>query len=181
MVNINSNEINSVAEILEEFRENPHSYPGTYTARYSYGTRSQANAYAAARLERPKPFRMNGQGAYPWESILLAAATCGGSDYPMYAEHYGVEIDDVEVVLEADFDPRGEFVGLDPSVGAEPHCYRAFRWNVTLRSDAPRDVLEKIHARVLMHNMVLDALRAVPMESTLTVKALASAPRSVRA
>ena len=179
MVNLNGKEVNSVSEILDEFREHPHSYPGTYRVRYTFGP--QSDAYHGARLERPAAFRMNAGGAYPWETIIVAAANCAGSDYPMLAEHYDVDLAGVEIELEADFDPRGEFAGLRESLPATPemrHCYRAFRWKATLHSSASPEKLRTIHERVLSHNMVLDALRAVPITSELVVKAPAKELRA---
>jgi|SRR5581483_5249445 len=169
MVNLNGAEVNSVAEIVEHFRAHGKRFPSTYRVTYALGP----DAYAGARIERPAAFRLNAPGLYPWEQLLVAAANCAGSDYPMLAEHYGVDLQRLDITFEADFDPRGEFAGLDPKLPASDgmrHCYLAFRWHARVRSDAPKDVLQRIHDRVLSHNMVLDALRAVPMEGRLVVE-----------
>jgi hypothetical protein len=80
----------------------------------------------------------------------------------------------VEFVVEGEFDPRGGFDGLG-GFDAPPearHCYRTLHFRATLVSPAPRE-LEKIHERVLSHNMVLGGLRGVPRTSELITLAIA--------
>ena len=132
--------------------------------------------YRAPRLERPESLEANPPDViYPWEQIFLAAAACAGSDYPMLAAHFGIPLERVEFVVEGEFDPRGEFDGLG-GFDAPPearHCYRTLHFRATLVSPAPREQLEKIHARVLSHNMVLGGLRGVPRTSELITLATA--------
>jgi hypothetical protein len=108
---------------------------------------------------------------FPWEQIFTAAATCAGSDYPMLAQHLGIPLERVELVVEGVFDPRGEFDGLggwDAPADAGP-CFLSLHLRATLTSDAPREVLERLHARVVSRNMVLGALRGIPRTSELVV------------
>lgn len=173
MVNLNGKEVSSVSEILEAFRESPSSFPCTYRVRYRFGMGSH-DPYAGASMERPAVLSMNEPGAYPWEAILVAAANCAGSDYPMLAEHFGVPLDGVDIELSAVFDPRGEFEGLGTipqHKAGDRNCYQSLHWKATLVSSAPREALARVHERALSHNMVLNALRAVPLTGELVVKA----------
>jgi hypothetical protein len=110
---------------------------------------------------------------YPWEQIFIAAAACAGSDYPMLAAHAAIPLDRVDLVVEGEFDPRGEFDGLD---GLEAptdarHCFLSLHLRASLVSPAPRAMLAKIHQRMLSHNMVLGALRGIPQSSELVMTA----------
>ncbi len=147
---------------------------GAYRIRYRY-ERNAGNPYAPPSLERPSalseepPTRI-----YPWEQIFLAAATCAGSDYPMLAEHAGIPLDRVDFVVEGVFDPRGEFEGLD-GLEAPPDArprFLSLHLRATLVSKAPREQLERLHERVVTRNMVLGALRGVPMTSELSIAAV---------
>lgn len=174
MVNICGKEVFSVTDIVAIFKERGDAIRGTYKARYRFGGAYDHDPYHGAALERPTAFLGNDpQAVYPWEQILVAAVQCAGSDYPMLAQHWDIPLDAVEIELEAVFDPRGEFTGLDPSfkgIREAPNCYQSFRWKVALTSSAPRADLERLQARVLSHNMVLNALRAVPITGELAVR-----------
>ena len=163
----------SVAEIVTALKKHGDKVRGAYRSRYCY-ERDAGNPYAPPSLERPAvlseepPTRI-----YPWEQIFVAAATCAGSDYPMLAEHAGIPLDRVQFVVEGAFDPRGEFEGLD-GLEAPPDarpCFLSLHLRATIVSKAPREQLERLHERVVTHNMVLGALRGVPMTSELSIAA----------
>jgi hypothetical protein len=165
--------VTSVEEIVAAFARHGDRVRGTYRAHYRYDP-AVPDPYAPPRLERPASLRGNPPDvAYPWEQIFLAAAACAGSDYPMLAAHWGVPLERVELVVEGVFDPRDEFDGLAgfDAPAESRHCYRALHLRATLVSDAPREALERIHERVLSHNMVLGALRGVARTSELTTVA----------
>jgi hypothetical protein len=146
---------------------------GTYRARYVWEERSR-DPYSATStsLERPAALIENPPAiVFPWEQIFVAAATCAGSDYPMLAAHFGAPISRVELVVEGVFDPRGQFDGLAGFV-APPEaakCYASLHLRATVTSRAPRELLEKVHARVVRHNMVLGALRGIPTTDELVI------------
>jgi hypothetical protein len=161
--------VSSVEAIVAACERHGDRLRGTYRAHYRFDTNT-VDPYTAPRLERPDGLADNPIDAiYPWEQIFLAAATCAGSDYPMLAAHFGVPLERVDFVVEGVFDPRGEFDGLG-GFDAPPdarHCYRALHFRATTVSSAPREELERIHERVLSHNMVLGALRGVPQTNEL--------------
>ena len=160
---------NSVEEIVDVFHRYGDRVRGTYRAHYHFDAATR-DPYTAPRLERPESLRDNPPDLlYPWEQVFTAAAACAGSDYPMLAAHLGIPLDRVEFVVEGVFDPRGEFDGL-AGFRAPPEargCYASLHLRATLLSPAPRDVLERLHARVIAQNMVLGALRGVPTTSEL--------------
>jgi hypothetical protein len=159
----------SVEEIVDVFERYGDRVRGTYRAHYRFDP-SVRDPYTAPRLERPESLRGNPPDVvYPWEQIFMAAAACAGSDYPMLAAHYGVPLERVEFVVEGVFDARGEFDGLAGfrAPADARHCYLRLHLRATTVSPAPRAALERIHERVLSHNMVLGALRGIPVTSEL--------------
>lgn len=98
--------------------------------------------------------------------------------------HFGIALERVDFVAEGVFD-RGEFDGLAgfEAPAEARHCYATLRIRAAVASPAPRAELEKLHERVLSHNMVLGALRGVPRTSELVVlpaRARADAPVGAR-
>jgi uncharacterized OsmC-like protein len=172
MPNVFGEDVFSVRQIVNVFRRHGDRVRGTYRARYAFGAGCM-DPYGPARLERPASLAGNPPDEiFPWEQIFVAAATCAGSDYPMLAEHLGIALEHVELVVEGAFDPRGEFDGLDgweAPPDAAP-CFLSLHLVVTLTSDAPREELERLHARVVARNMVLGALRGIPRTSELRVR-----------
>ncbi|WP_214470328.1 OsmC family protein [Mesorhizobium sp. dw_380] len=170
--------VSTVRDIVSVMKKHGDAVRGTYRARYRFDPQS-SDPYAAPLLERPASLRDNPPNVvYPWEQIFAAAAACVGSDYPMLAAHAGIDLRSVEFVVEGVFDPRGEFDGLD-GFEAPPdarHCYLSLHFTATVRSSAPRAELEKIHERAISHNMVLGALRGIPMTSELVVREAAGEP-----
>ena len=174
--------VSSVEAIVAACDRHGDRLRGTYRAHYRFDA-TTVDPYTAARLERPEALAANPPDAiYPWEQIFLAAATCAGSDYPMLAAHFGIPLDRVDFVVEGVFDPRGEFDGLG-GFDAPPearHCYRTLHFRGTLVSSALREELQRIHERVLSHNMVLGALRGIPQTSELiTVATVGGARRAM--
>ncbi len=172
MPNVFGEEVQSVEEIIGAFRKHGDAIRGTYRARYVFGAESES-PYAPAALERPPSLQGNpADVVFPWEQVFVAAATCAGSDYPMLAQHLGIPLAAVELVVEGVFDPRGEFDGLS-GFSAPPDaagCYLSLHVRATIESDAPREELERLHRRVLERNMLLGALRGIPLTSEFRVR-----------
>jgi hypothetical protein len=163
--------VSSVEEIVDAFARHGDRVRGTYRAHYRFdaGTR---DPYTPPLVERPGSLRDNPPDVlYPWEQIYAAAAACAGSDYPMLAAHFGIPLERVDFVVEGGFDPRGEFDGLAGfrAPADARHCYSSLHVRATLVSSAPRTDLERLHERAVSHNMVLDALRGIPLTSELVV------------
>jgi uncharacterized OsmC-like protein len=165
--------VTAVGDIVAALKKHGDAVRGTYRARYRFDARS-SNVYGPPELERPASLSNNAATVvYPWEQIFAAAAACAGSDYPMLAAHAGIDLEAAEFVVEGVFDPRGEFDGLDglaAPVDAR-HCFLSLHLIAILTSPAPRKALERIHERVMSHNMVLGALRGIPTTSELVTPA----------
>lgn len=161
----------TVEDSIDAFTRHGDRVRGTYRAHYRFDP-GMANPYAPPRLERPECLEGNPPDViYPWEQVYLAAASCAGSDYPMIAQHLGIPLARADVVVEGVFDPRGEFDGLSGFQAPDDarYCYRTLHVRTTLVSSAPRRDLEQLHARVISNNMVLGALRGIPLTSELKI------------
>src|SRR5690349_19182991 len=161
--------VSSVEAIVAACERHGDRLRGTYRAHYRFDTNT-VDPYTAPRLERPEGLAGNPPDAiYPWEQIFLAAAACAGSDYPMLAAHFGVPLERVDFVVEGVFDPRPQFDGLGGYVAPNDvrHAYSGLHLRATTVSSASRADLERIHAHVVTHNMVLGALRGIPQTSEL--------------
>ncbi len=168
----------SVDGIVNAFQRYGDRVRGTYRAHYRFD-QGGMDAYNAPRLERPESLRGNPADViYPWEQIFVAAAACAGSDYPMLAAHFGLDVERIDFVVEGVFDPRGEFSGLAGfnAPADARHCYLSLHLRATIASSSSRADLEMLHDRVLSNNMVLGALRGVPQTRELVV--LAAAPHA---
>jgi hypothetical protein len=168
--------VTSVEDIVRVFRRHGDRVRGVYRARYVFDG-STRDPYGGTTIERPDSLAANPAGVvYPWEQIFVAAAACAGSDYPMLAAHVGAPLQRVELIVDGVFDPRDQFDGLagfSAPPGSE-RCFLALHLAATVVSSAPREALEQIHARVVSKNMVLGALRGVPLTSRLSVEAPAA-------
>jgi hypothetical protein len=163
-------QVQSVEEIVDAFRRHGDDVRGTYRARYTWAPSSH-DPYSGTVLERPASLRENPPAAvFPWEQLFVAAATCAGSDYPIFAAHLRIPLQRVELVVEGVFDPRPEFAGLAGFEFPQSHCYSALHLRATLESSAPREVLEQLHAHVVRQNMVLDGLRGIPRTDELIIR-----------
>jgi hypothetical protein len=159
--------VSTVKDIVSLFKKHGNAIRGTYRARYRYDPQSN-NPYTTPLVERPESLKDNPPDViYPWEQIFAAAAVCAGSDYPMLAAHEGIDLRSIEFVAEGVFDPRGD--GLEAPMDAR-HCFVSLHLAATVDSSAPRTDLERLHERAISHNMVLGALRGIPMTSELIVR-----------
>ena len=170
MPNVFGQDVNSVEEIADAFRRHGDAVRMSYRARYRWDP-SSTDPYAGTRLERPAVMIGNPAGVvYPWEQIFVSAASCAGSDYPMLAAHFGVPLVRVELVVEGEFDPRSEFAGLAGLAPDAGPAYRSLHLRATLTAAAPEHELQRIHRRVVDHNMVLGALRGSPRTDELRIE-----------
>jgi len=151
MLTVFGSPITNVQDSLDAFRQHGDRMRGTYRAHYRFDASSES-PYAPARLERPESLVESAPGAvFPWEQVYLAAATCAGSDYPMFASHQGIPLDSVDLVIEGVFDPRGEFDDIS-GFHAPPsarHCFLSLHVEAHVVSSAPQADLEALHRRVI--------------------------------
>lgn len=105
-------------------------------------------------LDADEPDVLLGQdhGPNATEAALYALASCLNTTFIYNAASRGVKIDELEIDLEGDLDLRG-FLGLSPDVR---RGYEGIRATFTVKSDAPREVLEVLTELAQKRSPVFD-------------------------
>ncbi len=107
-----------------------------------------------------------GAGLGPDPGVLTRAGlgSCLAIGYALWAARYDIELDSVEVVVEADYDARGMY-GVDEAVSPG---WTAVRYTATVSSPAPADQLRELLDEANRHSSVLDIIsRAIPVAGTV--------------
>ena len=116
-----------------------------------------------------------GEGLGPDPGVFGRAAlgSCLAIGYAMWAKYLEVPVDNIEVLVEADYDARG-ILGVDDSVSPG---WQAMRYIVNIRSPAPEEAVRQMVEHADKHSSLLDAfLRAVPVSADIRINSTASAP-----
>ncbi len=112
-----------------------------------------------------------GENVGPDPGILIRGGlgACLASGYRLWAEYMDVPLDEVEVVIEADYDARGMYgVGDEDRV---PPGYIALRARVNITSDAPEERVREMVEHADRHSPLLYDLTtalSVTRETTIT-------------
>jgi len=119
-------------------------------------------------VDEPGMLGGDDSGASPVNHALVALASCQAITYRFWAEQLGIELDDVEVKVEADLDLRG-FFGLDDSVRSG---FGDVRVRVTPRGPESAERYEELARAVDEHCPVLDLFaNPTAVSTTLAVPA----------
>lgn len=103
-------------------------------------------------VDEPEQLAGANAGPSPLDLALLSLASCQAITYRFWAEHLGMELDDVEVKVEADIDLRG-FFGLDDDVRAG---FSGVRVEVTPKGPESAERYQELADAVDAHCPVLD-------------------------
>lgn len=108
------------------------------------------------------------EGPNPGVYGRAALASCLAMGYAMWAARLGVQIDSLEVSVEADYDVRGE-LGVSDDV---PPGYLAMRYIVAVESDAAEeDVMRMLDTADRYSSWRDDIVRAVPLRREVRILA----------
>jgi uncharacterized OsmC-like protein len=109
-----------------------------------------------------------GLGPDPGVFGRAALASCLAIGYIMWADYFGVPIDEVEVVVEADYNASGLF-GVDDSI---PPRWSAMRYTARISSGAPEQKVREMVEYADRHSSLLYAFRdAIPVSGEVEIKA----------
>jgi uncharacterized OsmC-like protein len=108
-----------------------------------------------------------GLGPDPGVFGRAALASCLAIGYVMWADYFDVAVDDVEVVVEADYNAGGIF-GVDDTV---PPRWSAMRYSARIYSTAPEERVREMVEYADRHSSLLWAFRdAIPITGDLEIK-----------
>jgi len=114
---------------------------------------------------------VGGDGDVPCSADLLLAAlaACQETTLRMVAANMGIDLEELEVTVEADWDPRGTLaMGREFPIGIT--AVRAHS-RVVVREDERGERAERLLRSAERYCVVLDTLRSgVPVESTFTLE-----------
>lgn len=130
-----------------------------------HGTGQQHSRQKAFVLEADEPKILLGQdaAANPVEHLLHALASCLTTSMVYHAAARGIQIEEVESVLEGDLDLQG-FLELDKNVRKG---YQGIRVRFKIKADVPDEELQQIVQLGPNHSPVFDSLtNGVPVSVT---------------
>lgn len=111
------------------------------------------------------PAKLGGDDTAPTPGALGrgALASCLTMGITIWAARLGVQIDTLEVEVQADFDARGEL-----GIGDVPPGYSQVRYAVSIQSPAPRHDLDRLLDMAERHSPYLDVFgRAIALSRAL--------------
>jgi uncharacterized OsmC-like protein len=150
-----------------ETSPNPGVVARTATVRVRNGTSCSVDVDGHELIVDTPP-AWGGQDLGPLPGSLLRAAlgSCLAIGYVFWAARLGIPLDEVQVDVASDSDPRGLF-GVGDGV---PPGAQAFRYTTTIRSSAPADRIRDLVEIADRHSVVRDTLsRSVPVTRELRI------------
>jgi len=112
-------------------------------------------------LDEPEQLGGSNVGMTPVEMLLGSLAGCISITISAFAPKFHVDIEELSVDVEGDFDPAG-FMGLnkDARIGLS-----SIRYTINLKSKASEDRVQKLIELAKARCPVSDTLQGVPIES----------------
>ena len=108
----------------------------------------------------------NALGPDPSQLVRMAFGSCAATAYVQWAAVLGIELDEIEVVVETEHDYRGYYDVADVPVGP-----LEVRYTVTMRSDAPESELLALVDKADRHSPLRDIFeRPMKLKRTLKIK-----------
>jgi uncharacterized OsmC-like protein len=144
---LNDVDIDAVGELVQSVQADPAKAATTWAARVQWngGFASEAKVRGFSPIKSAEPPALGGDDSAPnpVEQLLGALGNCLAVGYAANATVAGIELRDLRIELQGDLDLQ-VFLGL-----ADGHAgFESITATVTIDSDAPREELEALHAKV---------------------------------
>ena len=130
-------------------------------------TTSRTSPFTVAGDHPPELLGTN-KGAASVEILLAALGHCISNGFAMYGAAMGITVEAVTLDLEGDIDLQGLLMLPEP--GKVRPGFQAIRATYTVKSNAPKDQLEKLAKMAEDFSPVRDSLRAVKFSSKLILE-----------
>ena len=130
-------------------------------------TTSRKSPFVVAGDHPPELLGTN-KGAASVEILLAALGHCISNGFAMYGAAMGIPVESVTLDLEGDMDMQGMLMLPEP--GKVRPGFQEIRATYYVKSNAPRDQLEKLAKMSEDFSPVRDSLRAVKFSSKLIVQ-----------
>jgi uncharacterized OsmC-like protein len=136
----------------------------TITSYYGAGADHEHVREFTVDADHPAVLVGTDQGPTPVELVLVALASCLTGGIGNIAAARGIELHEVESVIEGEMDLQG-ILGLSDQVR---NGYEGIRVDFTIRGDAPDETLRKIADQSRARSAVFDIVtNAVPVQITV--------------
>ncbi|NLL20102.1 MAG: OsmC family protein [Clostridia bacterium] len=111
------------------------------------------------KIDEPESLGGTDTGMNPVELLLSALGGCVTISLLVFAPKFDVNIQDCYVTLEGDLDPDG-FLGKNPAVRKG---FSHIRFTIHLKTDSPRENVQKLYDHFEKNCPVADTLQGVPI------------------
>lgn len=165
---LNDVDIEAVGGLVQAIQADPAKARTTWAAHVTWngGFASEAKVRGFDPVPSDEPAALGGgdTAPNPVEQLLAALGNCLAVGYAANATVAGIRLESIKIDLKGDLDLH-VFLGL-----AEGHAgFESITGQVALESDAPREDLEALHAKVQASSPVGHTLRnAIPVKLALT-------------
>ncbi|AZZ80230.1 OsmC family protein [Gordonia alkanivorans] len=165
---LNDVDIAAVGQLVEAIRADDTKAQTTWAAHVqwngAFASEARVRNFSPVASDEPAALGGGDTAPNPVEQLLGALGNCLAVGYAANATVAGVELKDLRIDLKGDIDLR-VFLGL-----ADGHAgFNSITANVTIDSDAPREKLDELHAKVQASSPVGHTLgSAVPVEIVLS-------------
>ena len=164
---LNDVDIAAVGQLIEAIQDDAAKAQTTWAAHVqwngSFASAARIRDFSPVPSDEPAALGGGDTAPNPVEQLLGALGNCLAVGYAANATVAGIELKDLRVDLKGDVDLH-VFLGL-----AEGHAgFGSITARVTIDSDAPRERLDELHAKVTASSPVGHTLAtAVPVEIVL--------------
>ena len=164
---LNDVNLEAVGGLVQAITDDPAKAQTTWAAHVTwkggFASESRVREFAPSQSDEPAGLGGEDTAPNPVEQLLGALGNCLAVGYAANASVAGIELRDLRVDLKGDVDLH-TFLGL-----AQGHAgFDAISATVTIDSDAPREQLEELHAKVVGSSPVGHTLQhVVPVDITL--------------
>lgn len=164
---LNNVDLEAVGGLVQAIKDDPAKAQTTWAARVSWkgAFASEAKVREFAPTESDEPPALGGAdaAANPAEQLLSALGNCLAVGYAANASVAGIKLDDLRIDVKGGIDLH-TFLGL-----SDGHAgFDAITATVKIDSDASREQLEELHAKVLASSPIGHTVRnEVPVDVTL--------------
>ena len=165
---LNDVDIDAVGQLVAAIHGDATKAQTTWAAHVrwtgSFASEARIRNFTPVASDEPAVLGGGDTAPNPVEQLLGALGNCLAVGYAANATTAGIELKDLRIDLKGDLDLH-VFLGL-----AEGHAgFESITARVTLDSDAPREKLDELHAKVRASSPVGHTLgNAVPVEIVLT-------------
>lgn len=164
---LNDVDLAAVGNLVQAIQDDPAKARTTWAAHVTwkgaFASEAKIRSFEPTQSDEPSGLGGGDTAANPVEQLLGALGNCLAVGYAANASMAGIELDDLRIDLKGDVDLT-VFLGL-----AEGHAgFNTIDAVVTIASEASREELESLHAKVLASSPVGHTLRsAVPVNVSL--------------